>query len=118
VSRNRPMLSSVSSSGAEGSILPERAPANRPPWIETAVLSFPSAEPPDESSFVTGLVRPAVLGGQPGLHRPHNPHPVRSDDRDHPDELRIEPRPDVRCAVVARSARWRWRLRACSMTWA
>src|SRR5271163_802800 len=72
----------------------KRAPEQRPAWIETVELSFPSGRTAREI-----VVRDAaqllwmVNLGCIDL----NPHPVRADDLDHPDELRVDldPMPGV-----------------------
>jgi DNA ligase D-like protein (predicted polymerase) len=81
----------------------KRAPASRPAWIETVELSFPSGRTADEI-----VVRDAaqllwvVNLGCIDL----NPHPVRADDLDHPDELRVDldPVPGVAWADVRQVA--------------
>jgi DNA primase len=72
----------------------KRAPASRPPWIEVVSLRFPSGRSADEvvprdAAALVWLANLACLE----LH----PHPVRADDLDHPDELRIDldPQPGV-----------------------
>ncbi len=81
----------------------KRAPESRPDWIETVELSFPSGRTAREV-----VVRDAaqllwtVNLGCIDL----NPHPVRADDLDHPDELRIDldPGPGVTWDDVRRVA--------------
>jgi DNA ligase D-like protein (predicted polymerase) len=72
----------------------KRAPASRPPWIDVVTLRFPSGRSADEivPRDAAALVWMANLGCLE-LH----PHPVRADDLDHPDELRIDldPVPDI-----------------------
>jgi bifunctional non-homologous end joining protein LigD len=65
----------------------KRAPANRPPWLEVARISFPSGNLAEEvvPRDAAALAWMANLGCIE-LH----PHPVRSDDLDHPDELRVD----------------------------
>jgi bifunctional non-homologous end joining protein LigD len=65
----------------------KRAPKSRPPWIEVVELSFPSGRQaeevvPRDVAALAWLANLACLE----LH----PHPVRADDLDHPDELRID----------------------------
>jgi len=65
----------------------KRAPASRPPWIEVVSLRFPSGRSADEvvprdAAALAWLANLACLE----LH----PHPVRADDLDHPDELRVD----------------------------
>jgi len=72
----------------------KRAPDSRPSWIETVTLSFPSGRTADEIVVrdASQLVWIANLGCID-----LNPHPVRADDLDHPDELRIDldPQPGI-----------------------
>jgi len=65
----------------------KRAPTSRPPWIEVVSLRFPSGRSADEvvprdAATLVWLANLACLE----LH----PHPVRADDLDHPDELRVD----------------------------
>src|SRR3954452_21205845 len=65
----------------------KRAPASRPAWIDVVALRFPSGRSAEE-------VVPrdaAALLWMANLRRLRlHPHPVRADDLDHPDELRID----------------------------
>jgi bifunctional non-homologous end joining protein LigD len=77
----------------------KRAPRARPPWIEVVRLRFPSGRTADEvvprdAAALVWLANLACLE----LH----PHPVRAEDLDHPDELRIDldPGPGVGWADV------------------
>jgi bifunctional non-homologous end joining protein LigD len=92
---NRPMALKRFVQGAEGeAFFQKRAPAFRPPWIETAVLSFPSGRTAEEIVVRDAAQLAWVVNlGCIDL----NPHPVRADDLDHPDELRIDldPMPGV-----------------------
>ena len=65
----------------------KRAPESRPPWIEVVELHFPSGRTADEvvPRDAASLVWMANLGCLE-LH----PHPVRAEDLDHPDELRVD----------------------------
>jgi DNA ligase D-like protein (predicted polymerase) len=65
----------------------KRAPQSRPPWVEVVALKFPSGRKAEEvvPRDVATLVWMANLACLE-LH----PHPVRADDLDHPDELRID----------------------------
>jgi DNA ligase D-like protein (predicted polymerase) len=81
----------------------KRAPASRPPWIEVVSLRFPSGRSADEvvprdAGALAWLANLACLE----LH----PHPVRADDLDHPDELRVDldPVPGVEWAQVRQVA--------------
>jgi bifunctional non-homologous end joining protein LigD len=65
----------------------KRAPASRPPWIDVVTLRFPSGRTaeevvPREAADLAWMANLACLE----LH----PHPVRADDLDHPDELRVD----------------------------
>jgi bifunctional non-homologous end joining protein LigD len=77
----------------------KRAPASRPAWIEVVSLRFPSGRSADEvvprdAAALVWLANLACLE----LH----PHPVRADDLEHPDELRVDldPVPGVNWAQV------------------
>jgi bifunctional non-homologous end joining protein LigD len=65
----------------------KRAPTSRPPWIEVCTIAFPSGRTADEVVPRDGatLAWMANLGCLE-LH----PHPVRTGDLDHPDELRVD----------------------------
>jgi bifunctional non-homologous end joining protein LigD len=65
----------------------KRAPANRPDWLDSVVLSFPSGRTAEEIvvSDAAGLAWVVNLGCID-----LNPHPIRADDLDHPDELRVD----------------------------
>ncbi len=65
----------------------KRAPASRPAWIEVVTLRFPSGREaeevvPRDAAALAWMANLACLE----LH----PHPVRADDLDHPDELRVD----------------------------
>jgi DNA ligase D-like protein (predicted polymerase) len=65
----------------------KRAPESRLPWIEVVSLRFPSGRSADEvvprdGAALLWMANLACLE----LH----PHPVRADDLDHPDELRVD----------------------------
>ncbi|GII57433.1 DNA polymerase domain-containing protein [Planotetraspora thailandica] len=85
----------------------KRAPAKRPAWVDVVELSYPSGRTADEVVIrdLAHLLWTVNLGCVD-----LNPHPVRADDLDHPDELRIDldPVPGigwdqiVRVALVAR----------------
>src|SRR4051812_43816262 len=65
----------------------KRAPAARPDWIETVALSFPSGRTAEEMVPRS----PAALAWMVNLGCLElHPHPVRAEDLDHPDELRID----------------------------
>ena len=65
----------------------KRAPADLPPFLRTVTLSFPSGRTADEVVIDnTAALAWAINLGCIELH----PHPVRTADLDHPDELRID----------------------------
>jgi bifunctional non-homologous end joining protein LigD len=74
--------------GIEGEFFyQKRAPESRLPWIEVVTLSFPSGRTaeevvPRDAATLAWMANLACLE----LH----PHPVRADDLDHPDELRVD----------------------------
>jgi len=86
--RDRPLVLKRFVNGAEGeAFYQKRAPADRPSWLRTVTLSFPSGRTAEEIVVddAAGLAWIVNLGCIE-LH----PHPVRSGDLDHPDELRID----------------------------
>jgi bifunctional non-homologous end joining protein LigD len=65
----------------------KRAPSSRPDWLEVAQIHFPSGRTADEvvprdAAALAWMANLACIE----LH----PHPVRADDLDHPDELRVD----------------------------
>jgi bifunctional non-homologous end joining protein LigD len=65
----------------------KRAPEKRPDWIETVELRFPSGRTADEVVVTDEASLAWVINlGCIDL----NPHPVRTADLDHPDELRVD----------------------------
>ena len=102
--QDRPIVLKRFVNGAEGeAFYQKRAPAERPPWLRTVTLSFPSGRTADEIvvNDAAGLAWIVNLGCIE-LH----PHPVRSGDLEHPDELRIDldPGPGVSWADVRQVA--------------
>ncbi|HTR62400.1 MAG TPA: non-homologous end-joining DNA ligase [Candidatus Binataceae bacterium] len=98
--RDRPIVLKRYVNGAEGeAFYQKRAPAQRPSWLRTITLSFPSGRTAEEIVVdnAAGLAWVVNLGCIE-LH----PHPVRSDDLEHPDELRVDldPGPGVSWADV------------------
>jgi DNA ligase D-like protein (predicted polymerase) len=65
----------------------KRAPDKRPPWLHTIELRFPSGRTAQEL-VVTELSQLLWIINLGCIDL--NPHPVRADDLDHPDELRID----------------------------
>jgi bifunctional non-homologous end joining protein LigD len=102
--QDRPIVLKRFVNGAEAeAFYQKRAPTQRPPWLRTVTLSFPSGRTAEE----------IVVDDSPGLAWIINlgcielhPHPVRSGDLEHPDELRIDldPVPGVSWADVRRVA--------------
>jgi bifunctional non-homologous end joining protein LigD len=106
----RPMALKRFVDGAAGDFFfQKRAPHKRPAWIETVDLTFPSGRTAEEivlrdAASLAWVVNLGCLD--------LNPHPVRADDLDHPDELRVDldpvpgvPWSDVRTvALVTREA--------------
>src|SRR5205085_1705031 len=82
----------------------KRAPLTRPDWLEVVELKFPSGRSAEElvPCDAAALAWMANLGCLE-LH----PHPVRAEDLEHPDELRIDldPVPGVKWAQVQKVAR-------------
>ncbi len=84
----RPMVLKRFVHGADGeAFFQKRAPANRPDWLQTVVLSFPSGRTAEEIvvTDAAGLAWVTNLGCID-----LNPHPIRADDIEHPDELRVD----------------------------
>jgi bifunctional non-homologous end joining protein LigD len=102
--RDRPLVLKRFVNGAEGeAFYQKRAPTDRPSWLRTVTLAFPSGRTAEELVVddAAGLAWIVNLGCIE-LH----PHPVRSEDLDHPDELRVDldPGPGVAWADVRRVA--------------
>jgi bifunctional non-homologous end joining protein LigD len=98
--RDRPLVLKRFVNGAEGeAFYQKRAPTKRPAWLRTITLAFPSGRTAEEVVIdnAAGLAWIVNLGCIE-LH----PHPVRSGDLDHPDELRVDldPCPGVSWADV------------------
>jgi len=82
----------------------KRAPASRPDWLEVVSLRFPSGRSaeeivPRDAAALAWMANLACLE----LH----PHPVRADDLNHPDELRVDldPVPGVEWLQIREVAR-------------
>jgi len=100
--QDRPLVLKRFVNGAEGeAFYQKRAPAQRPSWLRTVTLSFPSGRTAEEIVVddAAGLAWIVNLGCIE-LH----PHPVRTSDLEHPDELRIDldPVPGVSWGDVCR----------------
>jgi DNA ligase D-like protein (predicted polymerase) len=82
----------------------KRAPTSRPDWIDAREISFPSGRTalevvPRSAACLAWMVNLGCIE----LH----PHPVRADDLDHPDELRLDldPVPGVEWSQLQATAR-------------
>lgn len=102
--QDRPIVLKRFVNGAEGeAFYQKRAPTDRPSWLRTITLSFPSGRTAeelvvDDAAGLTWIVNLGCIE----LH----PHPVRSGDLEHPDQLRVDldPGPGVGWADVRRVA--------------
>ena len=86
--RERPLVLKRFVNGAEGeAFYQKRAPSDLPSWMRTVTLFFPSGRTAEEVVIdnTAGLLWAVNLGCLE-LH----PHPIRSENLDHPDELRID----------------------------
>lgn len=97
---DRPVVLKRFVNGAEAEpFYQKRAPSDLPEWMRTVTLSFPSGRTADEVVVddTAGLAWIVNLGCME-LH----PHPVRTENLDHPDELRVDldPQPGVEWADV------------------
>jgi bifunctional non-homologous end joining protein LigD len=100
--RDRPLVLKRFVDGAEGeAFYQKRAPAKRPMWLRTVTLAFPSGRTAEEIVVddAAGLAWVVNLGCIE-LH----PHPIRTGDIEHPDQLRVDldPGPGVSWADVCR----------------
>jgi DNA ligase D-like protein (predicted polymerase) len=82
----------------------KRAPKARPDWVEVATLRFPSGNSaeevvPRDAASLAWMANLACLE----LH----PHPVRAEDLEHPDELRVDldPLPGISWSIIQEVAR-------------
>jgi bifunctional non-homologous end joining protein LigD len=84
----RPMALKRYVNGAEGEFFfQKRAPESRPDWVEVVELAFPSGRTAHEVVVRDAAQLAWVVNlGCIDL----NPHPVRANDLDHPDELRVD----------------------------
>ncbi len=84
----RPMVLKRYVNGAtEEPFFQKRAPDKRPDWVETALITFPSGRSANlaVADEVADIIWAANLGCLD-----LNPWPVRANDVDHPDELRVD----------------------------
>ena len=100
----RPIVLKRFVDGAEAApFYQKRAPESRPDWLRSVTLTFPSGKTAEEVVVddIAGLIWIVNLGCLE-LH----PHPIRYDDLDHPDELRVDldPGPGVPWKDVVRVA--------------
>jgi len=101
---NRPNVLVRYPNGIDGEFFfQKRAPESRPPWIDVVTLKFPSGRTaeevvPRDAVALAWMANLACLE----LH----PHPVRDDDLDHPDELRVDldPVPGIEWPQIQRVA--------------
>ena len=102
--RERPTVLKRFPDGAQGpSFFQKRVPTNRPDWLQTMTIRFPSGRTAEELCPVDlAHVIWAVNLGCLEL----NPWPVRRSDADHPDELRVDldPQPAVQFEAVRQVA--------------
>lgn len=102
--RDRPLVLKRFVNGADAEpFYQKRAPDNLPDFLRTVTLSFPSGRTADEVVVdnAAGLAWVVNLGCME-LH----PHPVRTGNLDHPDQLRVDldPNPGVEFGDVRRVA--------------
>jgi bifunctional non-homologous end joining protein LigD len=84
----RPMALKRFVNGADSTpFFQKRAPTSRPSWIETVELAYPSGRTADEI-VVRGAAQLIWVINLGCIDL--NPHPVRAEDVDHPDELRVD----------------------------
>ena len=102
--RDRPMALKRFVDGITGeAFFQKRAPKSVPEFVSTVELAFPSGRTADEVVVANQAALAWVVNlGCVDL----NPHPVRADDLEHPDELRVDldPGPGVPWADVRRVA--------------
>jgi DNA ligase D-like protein (predicted polymerase) len=92
--RQRPIVLKRYPNGVRGEFFyQKRAPSARPTWIDTVVIRFPSGRSAEEVVVNDAATLAWVINlASIDLH----PHPVRRNDLEHPDELRVDldPSPD------------------------
>ncbi len=85
---NRPIVLKRYVNGIEGEgFFQKRAPKKHPDWVHTVELRFPSGRSASEL-VVTDLAQLVWMTNLGNIDL--NVHPVRADDLDHPDELRVD----------------------------
>jgi bifunctional non-homologous end joining protein LigD len=103
-SRDRPTTLHRFPDGVRGeSFYQKRVGKHRPDWIRTVTIRFPSGRSAEE--LVVGDVAHVLWMANLGCLE-INPWPVRADDTDHPDELRVDldPTPRIPFASVRKVA--------------
>jgi bifunctional non-homologous end joining protein LigD len=102
--RDRPLVLKRFVNGAEReAFYQKRAPTDHPSWLRTVTLSFPSGRTAEELVVENAAGLAWIINlGCIELH----PHAIRSEDLDHPDELRVDldPGPGVGWAEVRQVA--------------
>ncbi len=101
---HRPTLLYRWPNGVEGDpFYQKRIPDSRPEWLDSATITFPSGRSavmlaPSDAAHIVWAINLGCID--------LNPWPVRADDVDHPDELRVDldPTPDTSFADVRRVA--------------
>lgn len=100
----RPLILKRYVNGIDAEPFYQKRVAHQPEWVETAVFTFPSGRTAEEVvvNDVAALAWVVNLGCV-DLH----PHPIRKDDMDRPDELRIDldPVPGVPWSQIVEVAR-------------
>jgi DNA ligase D-like protein (predicted polymerase) len=102
--RDRPTTLKRYVDGAAGKpFFQKRIPDSAPPWLDTAIVTFPSGR--DARELVANDAAHVVWGVNLGVID-WNPWPARVSDLDHPDELRadLDPTPEASWDDVRRTA--------------
>ena len=102
--RDRPTVLKRYVNGAAGDpFFQKRVPESAPAWLQTATVTFPSGRSarellPNDAAHLVWAINLGVIDW--------NPWPVRKDDLDHPDELRVDldPTPEASWDAVRRVA--------------
>jgi len=102
--RDRPTVLKRYVNGAAGDpFFQKRVPESAPAWLQTATVTFPSGRSarellPNDAAHLVWAINLGVIDW--------NPWPVRKDDLDHPDELRVDldPTPEASWDDVRRVA--------------
>ncbi len=87
----------------EDPIWQKRVPKNIPDWLQTTTVAFPSGRTAEE--LVANDEAHLAWANNLGVID-FNPHPIRRDDPEHPDELRVDldPGPEVGWVEVRKTA--------------